>query len=217
MDGLMFDTMPMHVDCWVQVCREEGLVCDESIIWRLSGSSNDTVGRALLNPLEPDIPEAKFKSMAKRKQMLFMERFTRNIRLFPGVRRWLEYFASRGYRQAVASSAAARHIQMALSEVGLGRFFDVVLSGEVDVRRCKPAPDIFLLAGRQLGVEPARCVVLEDAEVGVRAAKEAGMRCIAVTNTQAPEVLRAADLVTNSLAEVSPEICDRWFGLVLHA
>jgi cytidine deaminase len=80
-------------------------------------------------------------------------------------------------------------------------WFDAVITGD-DVTRKKPDPQIYLLSADRLGLPPARCVVFEDAPVGVEAARAAGMHCVAITNTVGTDQLRAADLVVDSLAEV---------------
>jgi HAD superfamily hydrolase (TIGR01509 family) len=81
-------------------------------------------------------------------------------------------------------------------------WFDVVITGD-DVSRKKPDPQIYVLAASRLGLPPARCVVFEDAPVGVQAALAAGCRCVAVTGTVDREELAAADVVLDSLAELS--------------
>ena len=79
--------------------------------------------------------------------------------------------------------------------------WDVVLTSE-HVKRNKPSPDIFLCAARELGVDPAVCVVVEDAVNGVQAAKAAGMRCVAVAQTFPAERLQAADIVRDRISDV---------------
>ncbi len=81
-------------------------------------------------------------------------------------------------------------------------WFDAVITGE-DVSRKKPDPQIYLVTAERLGVDPARCVVFEDAPAGVTAAKAAGMLCVAVTSSVPADQLQQADLVVDSLAEVS--------------
>jgi beta-phosphoglucomutase len=81
-------------------------------------------------------------------------------------------------------------------------YFDAVITGD-DVSRKKPDPQIYLVTAERLAIEPARCVVFEDAPAGVAAAKAAGMVCVAVTSSVEAEKLQAADLVVESLAEVS--------------
>lgn len=80
--------------------------------------------------------------------------------------------------------------------------FDVVVTGD-DVTEKKPDPQIYLTTAARLGVEPARCVVFEDAPAGVAAAKAAGMRCIAVTSSVDADQLTAADLVVTSLDQIT--------------
>lgn len=213
LDGLLFDTMPLHLDCWRRVLEEEGFVYDVAIIREVSGCRNWEIGQALLKDQVKDLTRARLMELVARKQALFSERFARDVRLHAGVREWLDHFATVGYRQAVASSAAMQDIELAVSVTGIKGYFQTVLSTEVDVTRGKPAPDVFLLASERLGVDPACCIVLEDAQVGVRAAKAAGMYCVAVTNTQRAEELQAADLIVASLADASPAICDQWLSL----
>ena len=87
----------------------------------------------------------------------------------------------------------------------LGGLFDAVVNGR-DVTRGKPAGDVFLLAAERLKLDPKRCIVVEDAPVGVEAAHRAGMAVVAVNGTVSSQKLSAADLVVDSLRRLSPEI-----------
>ena len=110
--------------------------------------------------------------------------------------------AEAGLLVAVASSADAIKITANLRKIGLPmEFWDAVVTGE-EVQNKKPAPDIFLAAGKKLAVNPAECVVVEDAVNGILAAKAAGMRCIAVAQTFSVEQLRAADRVREKISQV---------------
>ena len=80
-----------------------------------------------------------------------------------------------------------------------------------DVKEGKPSPQAFLLAAKKLGVEPKNCVVMEDAVVGVQAAKRAGMCCIAVTNTYPREAIAEADIIVNSLEEITVKTIEGLF------
>jgi len=81
-------------------------------------------------------------------------------------------------------------------------WFDAVITGD-DVTRKKPDPQIYLVTAQKLGIDPARCVVFEDAPAGVTAAKAAGMSCVAVTSSVQAEMLREADIVVDALDQVS--------------
>jgi beta-phosphoglucomutase-like phosphatase (HAD superfamily) len=104
---------------------------------------------------------------------------------------------------AVASSADEIKVRANLQTIGLPLdFWNTVVKGE-DALRKKPAPDGFLFAAEKLGVMPAECVVVEDAVNGVQAAKAAGMRCVAVATSFPPARLYEADVVRDSIAQVS--------------
>ncbi len=110
----------------------------------------------------------------------------------------------------VASSSNRVLIDLVLERSGLDRFFRATVSSE-EVARGKPAPDVYLEACRRLGVAPARCAAIEDSHAGLGAARAAGMRVIAIPNPSFPprdEALADADLVLESLDELTPEVVD---------
>jgi beta-phosphoglucomutase len=125
------------------------------------------------------------------------------LRAFPGAVALVEECRQRQLRLAVASSADYIKIEANLLQIGLppGRW-DAIVSAD-DVVRKKPAPDIFLAAAGKLGLSSSQCVVIEDAVTGVQAARAAGVRCVAVGQTFEKEKLSAADLIKNSIADVS--------------
>jgi HAD superfamily hydrolase (TIGR01509 family) len=107
---------------------------------------------------------------------------------------------------AVASSAHREVIDAALESTGLTDVFRVVVSSD-EVERGKPEPDVYLEAARRLGVEPARCLVVEDSLNGVKAAKAAGMTCVLVPNRTippAPGAVELADVVLERLTDLDP-------------
>lgn len=124
--------------------------------------------------------------------------------------------AAPGVMELVEQARAAEHVKLAITTSGHQEkqfpviegtglrlaWFDAVITGD-EVTRKKPGPQIYRLTGERLGLSPGRCVVFEDAPVGVEAAKAAGMWCVAVTNSTTRENLTPADLVVDSLAEVS--------------
>ncbi|MBE7900703.1 HAD family phosphatase [Paenibacillus polymyxa] len=98
-----------------------------------------------------------------------------------GLERWLDWLQEKGIPVAVASSSPRSLIDLIMEKTGLGRYFDIRITGE-EVSQGKPAPDIFLYAAELLGTAPAHCIVIEDSRNGVHAAKSAGMRCIGLHN-----------------------------------
>ena len=130
--------------------------------------------------------------MKRRVYEIYLEIVDGMIRTYPGVVRVLQGLRAAGVRLALASSADRIKVEANLRAAGIPEaLFDALVSGE-DVVNKKPAPDIFLEAARRLAIGPARCAVVEDAVNGVRAAKAAGMFCVALTTSFPVEALRAA-------------------------
>ena len=120
----------------------------------------------------------------------------------PGVREILAWLQERRIPVALASSTRLASVRQELGEAGLLPFFQVVKGGD-DVVHGKPAPDIFLLAAKQLGCDPAACYVLEDSPNGIRAAAAAGMPSIMIPDLQEPdeEMRRLAEVILRDLRE----------------
>jgi HAD superfamily hydrolase (TIGR01509 family) len=118
----------------------------------------------------------------------------------PGAAEWVRKLHTKGWKQAIASSAPRKNVDVVLEVLGLGSFFQAVVSAE-DVTQGKPDPQVFLIAARRLEVQPACCIVVEDAPAGVEAARRAGMRSIGVRRDGA----LSADLVVKSLADLPAE------------
>ena len=116
--------------------------------------------------------------------------------------------AGAGLRLAVASSSNRELIDAVLRRLGLTSTFEITVSSE-EVARGKPAPDVYLETARRLGVDPTRCVAIEDSASGIRAAHAAGMRVIAYPNRHYPpaaDVLALADGVVRRLGDVRPSL-----------
>jgi HAD superfamily hydrolase (TIGR01509 family) len=112
------------------------------------------------------------------------------------------------FRLALASSSNRAVIDAVLEQAQLARAFEITVSSE-EVARGKPAPDVFLEAARRLDVPPVRCAAIEDSANGIRAARAAGMRVIAIPNTRYPpagDALELADEVIGSVAELTPAL-----------
>ena len=145
-------------------------------------------------------PEQPFEELFALKQERFIDILRQQRPIFRGLPELVERLAAR-YKLAVASGSSHAVIETALSLQNLRRFFPVVVSA-LDVPSGKPAPDIFLRAAELLGVVPAACCVIEDADVGVEGALAAGMSVIAITNTLPIEKPAKATRVVSSYGEI---------------
>ncbi|HKA25903.1 MAG TPA: HAD family phosphatase [Gaiellaceae bacterium] len=137
------------------------------------------------------------------------ERYRRRLPLIDGAREAVERLAAR-WPLALASSSNREVIDLVLNLSGLAPFFRVTVSSE-EVARGKPAPDVYLEAARELGVQPESCAAIEDSRNGIRSAKAAAMHVIAIPNPHFPpgdDALALADVTVRSLTELTPSIVE---------
>jgi len=200
MDGVLTDSEPLINAAAIAMFRERGLQVIPADFLPFIGTGEDRYigGVAEKHHFPLDLAQAK-----RRTYEIYLELVPRRLEAFPGAQGLVQSCRSAGLRVAVASSADKVKIAANLQKIGLPiESWDGVVVGE-DVTTKKPAPDIFLLAARRLGLRPQECVVLEDAINGIQAAKAAGMRCVAVAHTFPAEKLSEADLVRQGIGEIS--------------
>jgi HAD superfamily hydrolase (TIGR01509 family) len=122
---------------------------------------------------------------------------------FPGVLKLMEEaMMNENFRLAIATSGTPEKSRAVLNAAKVPYEKMVYVNGH-DVEHKKPCPDLFLLAARHMAIDPTDCVIIEDSPNGIRAAKAAGSKCIAVTNTFTAENLKEADLILESLEEIT--------------
>ncbi len=199
MDGVLADSEPLINEAAIAMFAERGLTVQPDDFLPFVGAGEDRyiggVAEKYGYPLA--VPAAK-----RRTYEIYLDLVPAKLQSFPGVHALISACREAGLQLAVASSADAIKVAANLKKIGLPPDnWDVVLTGET-VQRNKPAPDIFVLAAEKLGVAANECVVVEDAVNGVTAAKAAGMRCVAVAHTFAPERLREADVVRAKIAQI---------------
>ncbi len=202
MDGVLTDSEPLINRAAVQMFHERGVAAQPEDFLPFVGTGEDRYigGVAEKHGCVLDLAAAK-----QRTYEIYLELVPAQLRAFPGARELVETCRSRGLKTAVASSADWIKIAANLKKIDLPpEGWDALVCAE-DVTLKKPAPDLFLAAARKLGLAPRQCVVIEDAVNGIQAARAAGMRCVAVAQTFAPELLAQADLVRPAIAAVRIE------------
>jgi HAD superfamily hydrolase (TIGR01509 family) len=189
MDGVLIDSGAHHRHAWRMLLDEMGAEPADPEHWRL------TIGR----PSEEAIPlllgrrvsDAEARRLARRKRDFYQARAQTGLDPVLGVREFLESLEELGVPCAVGTSASRWDAERLLDDLGLLRFFDVMVTAD-DVMLGKPDPEVWLQVARRLRVPVARCVVFEDAPVGIQAARAAGMRAIGVTTAHRDDELIAA-------------------------
>jgi len=197
MDGVIVDSIPFHFAAWQETFTKRGINLTKEDFTKLFGTRNDFIIRNILG----EACEKDVETIAQQKETNFREKIKGNIKPFPGIVKLLNTVKKGNFRQALVSSAPEENIDLLIGELNLEGFFDCIVCGK-EVSESKPSPQIFLLAAKKLEIEPKNCIVIEDSPLGVKAAKTAGMGCLAVTNAHPKQELEEADKVVDSLEEV---------------
>ena len=199
MDGTLIDSMPYHVEAWTEVLEPLGYHFAPEQLLKTFGLRNEEIVR---DHLKLDRPQAELQRLIEEKEERYRRLVSeRGLALLPGARRWLDDLQAADWPQAIVSSAPRLNMAAVLQGTHLGGFMDTIVCAE-DVERGKPYPDPFLLAAERLGIQPQRCIVVEDAPAGLEGARRAGMKTIGVLTTH--EALEA-DVVVESLQDLSWE------------
>jgi HAD superfamily hydrolase (TIGR01509 family) len=206
MDGVLVVSEPFTAEAARQVFAEKGYAVQREEFHPFIGTGEARflggVAEARGIPFDPAADVARLYE-------IYLALIPGRLGPSPGAREFVLDCRDRGLALAVASSADRIKVWGNLAEVGLpDGTFQAVVTG-CQVSRKKPAPDIFLEAARQLGLDPADCLVVEDAPAGVVAAQTAGCRCLALTTTLPPERFPDADWIAADLAGV-PDAALRW-------
>ena len=207
LDGVLVQTEEIWDDVRARLTRERGARYDATAQRAMMGMSSTEWSRYMHDELGvPDPPDAISAEVVRRME----DRYRERLPLLPGAVDAVERLAAR-WPLGLASSSNRALIDAVLELANLDRFFRVTVSSE-EVARGKPAPDVYLEAARRLDVAPERCAAVEDSHSGIRSARSAAMRVVAIPNASFPpgeEALAEADVVLRSLAELTPDAIER--------
>jgi HAD superfamily hydrolase (TIGR01509 family) len=206
LDGVLLQSEEVWDEVRRRFVRERGGRYDDEVQRAMMGMSSPEWSRYLHKEAGvPDEPGEIDAEVVRRMLAAYRE----ELPLLPGAVEAVRRLAAR-FPLGLASSSNRELIDAVLELAGVaGCFRATVSSGEV--ARGKPAPDVYLEAALRLGARPERCAAVEDSHAGIRAAKAAGMRVVAIPNPAYPpdgEALAAADVVLHSLDELTPEVVE---------
>jgi HAD superfamily hydrolase (TIGR01509 family) len=204
LDGVLLDSEQVWDEVREELVKERGGRWHDRAQTEMMGMSSIEWSRYMQDELGvPDPPREISADVVRRLEEVYRKR----LPLIDGAHEAVERLAAR-WPLGLASSSNREVIDLVLDLSGLARFFRVTVSSE-EVPRGKPEPDVYLEAARGLGVPPERCAAVEDSHNGIRSAKAAGMRVIAIPNQHYPpgeQALTLADVTLSSLAELTPSI-----------
>lgn len=187
MDGTMVDNMAWHCKAWVEFFRDQGVEVAEEEFMRLAGK---TTKELIATFIGRPVTDEECREYAAQKEFLYRYMYRPHLKPVPGLRQFMRDARAKGIKIAVATAADPKNIEFTLSNLKVKELIDAV-AGAAEVQHGKPEPDIFLLAASKLRVAPSDCIVFEDAEMGLEAARRAGMRAAAVATGHSMEQLQA--------------------------
>ena len=205
MDGVLVDTEHLWDEVREELTAEWGGRYTPEAQQAMMGMSSSEWSRYLHEVVGLREPPDVINAEVVRRMLA---RYEVDLPVVPGAVDAVRRLAEAGYRLALASSSNRELIDTVLRRLELTALFEVTVSSE-EVARGKPAPDVYLEAARRLGVDPARCVAVEDSASGIRSAHAAGMRVIAYPNRHYPpadDALALADATVTSVADLGPDL-----------
>ena len=208
MDGVLVDSESRHYPVIQGLMEEYGFHYTIEHLQRYCGVPEKEIWPQLL-------AEAGLDADADELQRKHWERYrldidTNGLPAFPGTAQFLQALKNRGYRLAVASASLLTVVEEYLWRLGYRQYFDCVVSCQACAHG-KPEPDVFLLAAKQLGADPADCIVVEDSANGMIAARRAGMKWVGFNGSEIPADVRLAPFTFSDYRSITPEQFELWY------
>ena len=198
MDGVIVDSGPFHFAAWQETFARRGVTFTKERFAQLFGARNDFI---ISSVMDRKLLAGDAGIMAQEKEESFQRRARGNVKAFPGAVRLLNSIKKGNFRLGLVSSTPKENIDLVIGELHLEGVFDCIVFGQ-EVSESKPSPQAYLLAAGKLEVAPDDCLVIEDSPLGIKAAKTAGMKCLAVASTHPRQELEEADKAVDSLDDV---------------
>jgi beta-phosphoglucomutase family hydrolase len=190
MDGVLVNNLEVHRAAFAEFFRRYGVERSFEELSRVFGKGNDDIMGELM-PREV-VERVGIRELGHEKEAIYREIYAPTITPQPGLLTFLDECEAEGLKCAVGSSGYRANVDFVLDKCNIERYFDYAVAGD-EVTRCKPDPEIYLTAAAKLGLRADECVVFEDAEAGIEAAKRAGMRVVALATTFNHDFLETTD------------------------
>jgi len=202
LDGVIVDTAVYHFKAWKRLADELGINFTEHDNERLKGVSRMRSLEIILELGNVTKTPGEQEALATKKNNWYVEMINRMTpaEILPGAKEFLEACRAAGIKTALGS--ASKNSSTILNKIGLPDLFDTIVDGN-HVGKAKPDPEVFLKGAEALGVQPADCVVFEDAIAGVEAAKNGGMKVVGIGS---PDILGEANMVVSGLDKMSLDL-----------
>jgi beta-phosphoglucomutase len=202
MDGVLVDSYRAHLESWQRAAGDYELSMTEEDFARTFGRTSREIIRQLWPGRFNDKQIGEFDG---KKEAAYRDILRRQFPEMSGASELIESLHAAGFAMAIGSSGPMENVELTRKSLRAGEFIQAAVHGG-EVKHGKPDPEVFLIAAGKLGLDPASCAVVEDAPVGLHAARRAGMAAIALTGTADRKALEAhAHRTVDHLSELSPQ------------
>ena len=188
MDGVLVDNRDIHIDAFVIFCKKYGCELSRVELLEHFGKGNDEIIPVVLP--KHIIDEIGIDALADEKEAIYRDIYASTIQPTSGLVEFLKDLRVNEIVTGVGSSGQSDNVNFVLDKCGIAPFFTAIANGDM-VTKCKPDPEVFILASKLIGVKPEECVVIEDSFAGIEAARAAGMKVIAMATTYTQEELKS--------------------------
>lgn len=205
MDGILIDSEPLHIQLEEEIFKEIGANVSFEEHISFVGTTSHYMWEYVINKYNIPHTVEELVEMDRKRYFDYISKNDDAIKPIEGVDKLVRELYSKKVKLAVASSSPIKVIKLVVKRLKLESYFDELVSGDF-VKRSKPHPDIFIYAAEKLLVEPERCLVIEDSNKGVLAAKSAGMKVVGFINPNSGnQDINMANMVIRSFSELNYE------------
>jgi beta-phosphoglucomutase len=198
-DGVLVNSMAFHVKAWQAVFSDYNIPVKPEDILLTEGSRSFELALKIFEDWKYDISQDQLIDFIQKKQQYYQK--ITEAKLQPGAELLIQRLKQQGIKIGLVTGSNRKNVEVVLNPEIISEF-DVTVTGD-EVREGKPNPEAYLKAARVINVEPGHCLVIENAPLGIEAAKSAGMKVVALTTTLDRRYLKDADFIANDLMEVS--------------
>lgn len=198
LDGVLIDTLHYHYLAWKHMFEKRGGSVSEHTVLLHEGRNSREILPILMKETGISIPADQQEEFIETKRAYY--RSIVQVKHYPGAFAVIDTLKKRGYRIALVTACALENMRHSINNEQREQF-DFILTGD-EVPRAKPFPDPYLLAANRLKIRPEKCMVVENAPLGIKAAKNAGMYCVAIETTLGKEYLSSADCILHNIDEL---------------
>jgi HAD superfamily hydrolase (TIGR01509 family) len=196
LDGTLIDNNVYHILAWQEFYRKRNRILNiEDYKENFNGRTMPDVVRYVFQ--QKGMSKEDIDRYTDEKESLYRELYSPHIAPIKGLLPLLDELHQHNIPMVIATSGIEVNIEFMFSHIPIRKYFKKVIKGN-DITHGKPDPEIYQLAARELGLPPQQCIAFEDAIVGIRSAKDAGMQVVALTTTHTQEELAGADKVVKN-------------------